>query len=268
MNDEQTPIEEYYIDGHDIWVKRDDLFLASKQPMVPALAKLRGARVVLQKMKIDGITRVACFDTRISKSGQGIAFLCQELGLQCLVGYPRLKKQFTLNEPQRMAKSLGAEVMAIQAGRTAPCYAAFRREASLRGYEVLPLGITFTETAKEVSKIAEQDTIGFATVVVSTGTGTIATGIALGTDADVIGVSCGMNTARQMKRVRELCFGTDIFYPQNLTLIQTSYDYYDTEDTESCPFPTSPYYDMKAWIWMLKHFEELKQPVLFWNVGV
>jgi len=267
-NDEQTPIEEYSINGTDIFVKRDDLFLASAQPMVPALAKLRGARVVLQKMKEDGVKKVACYDTRISKSGQGIAFLCRELGLHCAVGFPKLKAQTELNEPQKKAKEMGAEVWSVQAGRTAPCYAAFKREALLQGYTVLPLGITFKETAQEVAKIAEAETKKFETIVVSTGTGTIACGIALGTKAKVYGISCGMSIERQGKRVMKICDELGQLYPWNLQLVATDYEYYEALDTSSCPFPTSPYYDIKAYIWMLNNIEKLKEPVLFYNIGV
>lgn len=264
MNDEVTPIEEYNLNGHDVWVKRDDLFLASHQPLVPALAKLRGAKIVLQKMKEEGITKIACYDTRISKSGQGIAFLCQELGLHCAVGFPKLKAQTELNEPQKKAKEMGAEVWSVQAGRTAPCYAAFKREALHRGYTVLPLGITFKETAQEVAKIAEAETEKFNTIVVSTGTGTIATGIAMGTKATVFGISCGMNVTKQRKRSNAIAGD----FLANLDLVPTKYDYYEKVYSSSCPFPSSPYYDQKAWVWMLEHFGLLRQPVLFWNIGV
>ncbi len=267
-NDETTPIEEYNLDGHDLFVKRDDLFLASAQPMAPALAKLRGARIVLQKMKEEGITKVACYDTRISKSGQGIAFLCKELGLHCAVGFPKLKALTELPEQQRKSHEMGAEVWGVQPGRTAPCYAAFKSEAQLRGYTVLPLGITFKETAQEVAKIAEAETEKFETIVVSTGTGTIACGIALGAKAQVIGVSCGMNIYRQRARVSKICAGLGKSHPNNLFLIQTEYDYYQALDTSLTPFPTSPYYDQKAWVWLRENIDKLKQPVCFWNIGV
>ncbi len=265
-DDENTPIEGYKIrDGKEIvYVKRDDLFLASKQPMVPALAKLRGARVVLKNMKESGIKKIACFDTRISKSGQGIAYLCQELKMTFVAGFPQLKSMTKLNEPQQRAKEMGAIIWGVQPGRTAVCYAAFKREAELRGYTVLPLGITFKETAIEIAKIAEKEAQEYRTVVVSTGTSTIATGIAMGTNSEVYGISCGMNIKRQMDRSLKIRGNI----PGNLHFVFTEYDYYEALDTSSCPFPTSPYYDMKAWTWMLKNWEDLEKPVLFWNIGV
>lgn len=264
FDDENTPIEEYNIDGKNIYVKRDDLFLASKQPLVPALAKLRGARVVLQRMKSEGIKKIACFDTRISKSGQGIAYLCKELELECVVGFPQLKALKELPEQQKRAKESGALIWGVEPGRTAVCYSAFKREALLRGYTVLPLGITFKETAYEIAKIVEKETGKFNSIVVSTGTGTIATGIAIGFKYYVHGVSCGMSIDRQYKRSYNIV-GTKL---ENLILHSTNYDYYDMEYTTDIPFPASPYYDAKAWRWMLENFEELKQPVLFWNIGV
>jgi len=268
-NSERTPIEEYNLNDHDLFVKRDDLYLSMFQPIVPALAKLRGTKVVLQRMKEEGVRKIAVFDTRISKSGWGVSFLCRELGLHCAVGFPKLKAQTELNEPQRRAKEMGAEVWAVKAGRTAACYAAFKYEAQLRGYTVLPLGLTFSETAREVAKIAEEEAGKFNTIVVSTGTGTIACGIALGArKARVVGVSCGMSVERQRKRVIAICNEVGFGYPWNLELVPTGYDYYQALDTSSCPFPTSPFYDMKAYLWLLKNFDHLKQPVLFYNIGV
>jgi 1-aminocyclopropane-1-carboxylate deaminase/D-cysteine desulfhydrase-like pyridoxal-dependent ACC family enzyme len=215
-------------------------------------------------MRVHGETRISCFDTRISKSGQGIAFLCKEMGMQCAVGYPKLKEQRELNEPQAKAKEMGAKVFAVQAGRTAPCYAAFKREMLSQGYAVLPLGITFKETAEEVAKISEKETEKFGTIVLSTGTGTIACGVAMGTNAKVIGVSCGMNIEKQWKRINTIAG----FSPHNLILIPTSYDYYEKERTDDIPFPSSPYYDAKAWVWLLRNIDKLTKPILFWNIGV
>jgi hypothetical protein len=53
-----------------------------------------------------------------------------------------------------------------------------------------------------------------------------------------------------------------------LDIILSPYGYYTPLETGSCPFPTSPYYDMKAWEWLTKNITSLTQPVLFWNIGV
>ncbi len=272
-NNENTPIEEYSINGHDLFVKREDLFLASAQPICPALAKLRGARKLLEKWKENGWNKIAVYDTRISKAGQGISYLCKELGLTCAVGFPVLKGQTEFAPQQKIAKELGATLVAVQAGRTNICYSRFKHEMELRSYRVLPLGLTCAETVIEVRKVARELLIKFGTVVLSTGTGTIATGVALGiqetnNDCKVIGVSCGMSPERQWKRIREMAVAVGCSAPSNLTIVPPEYDYYTALDTSKCSFPTSPYYDMKAYSWLLGNIEKLKEPVCFWNIGV
>lgn len=56
MLNEKTPIECYNVEGKQIYVKREDLF--GTYP-APPLAKLRGARIVLQRLKAEGITKIA-----------------------------------------------------------------------------------------------------------------------------------------------------------------------------------------------------------------
>lgn len=272
INDENTPIEEYTLSGKKVYVKRDDLFLASRQPMVPALAKLRGARVVLKKLKEEGVRKIACFDTRISKSGQGIAYLCQELELECAVGYPRLVSDMKLNEPQEKAQLMGAKVFPVEAGRTNICYHAFKRKVEELGYYVLPLGITFKETASEVAKISEKIE-KFGSIVVATGTATIACGISIGNrEVNVVGVSCGMSPQRQGIRIGNICSALRIEFPKNLCIYESGYDYYGKAETIGIPFPSSPYYDAKAWWWLERMIESgddsIKEPILFWNIGV
>jgi hypothetical protein len=33
------------------------------------------------------------------------------------------------------------------------------------------------------------------------------------------------------------------------------------------PFPCNPYYDLKAWEWLMKNKGQLEEPILFWNIG-
>jgi len=269
-----TPVEQYSVNGHNILVKRDDLFMADSQPFSPPLAKLRGAFPLLQDLKrYDHITRVAAFDTRISKAGQGIAFLCKELGLECLVGFPQLKGKEP-SESQKIAGQLGAELCPLKAGRTAVCYYTFKKIAEQRGYLMMPLGLVCRQTVLAVAQEAartlkelEQGGVKVKTIVVCTGTGTIATGIHLGADAKVIGVSCGMSVAKQVQRMRELAFPKLLNW-NFLELIEPEYEYYTALDTSKCPFPTSPYYDMKAYTWMLNNVDRLESPCMFWNIGV
>ena len=66
--------------------------------------------------------------------------------------------------------------------------------------------------------------------------------------------------------MKELAYPNQLW---NYQMVDGGYDYYTALDTSSCPFPTSPYYDMKAWHYMMEHFQYFKGgKTLFWNIGV
>lgn len=274
MWSEETPIETYKVSGTEIYVKREDLF---GQYPAPPLAKLRGGRKYVERLKQNGWKTIGVFDTRISKAGQGIACVSSELGLNCVVGFPKLKRQADFSKTHKIAQSLGATLYPLKAGRTAVCYHQFAQYIQKNQGFVLPLGLVCRDTVTETSKVAEKaidfllrQGIQIKTIILSTGTGTIATGVHLGTrksDVKVVGVSCGMSVDRQFKRMRLMGLPDSIDY-RRLGIVPPEHDYYDALDTSSCPFPTSPYYDMKAWKWMVKCLDKIEQPILFWNIGV
>lgn len=263
---EDTPIEEYHIGKQKIFVKREDVF--GVYP-APPLAKLRGARIVLQGLKEQGVKMVGVLDTRISKSGQGVSCICKELGMECWVGFPRLKNT-PIGDTQVVAEELGAKLFPLKAGRIAILYAQFKKLIESNNGTMLPLGLTFPETVDAVESVSATIKNKFNSIVLSTGTGTIAAGIASGvrdTQTTVYGISCGMSTKRQWRRVNSLLKDKPSALLR-LILISPEYDYYDYLDTSSCPFPTSPYYDMKAWAWLVRNINNIEKPVLFWNIGV
>lgn len=249
--------------------------MADCQPSCPALAKLRGAFPMLKRLKAEGVKKVGVFDTRVSKAGQGIAYLCRELGMECMVGFPVLKGS-NWSMSHKVAAELGARMFPLKAGRTAVCYYQFAKIVKDDGGYMLPLGLVCKDTVSAVAqeadrtlRLMESYAVKIATIVVCTGTGTIATGIHLGADAKVIGVSCGMSTAKQVERMKLLAFPEQLNW-DFLTLIEPKYDYYTALDTTDCPFRTSHYYDIKAWQWLLKNLNNgiVKHPVMFWNIGV
>lgn len=275
MAQNHTPVEPYTIGGEKVYVKRDDLFMADRQPDCPPLAKLRGAYPMLERLKAMGYAKIAVYDTRVSKAGQGIAFICRELGLQCLVGFPQLKG----GEPsksQQIAGKLGAELYPLPAGRTAICHAQFAKAAKEQGYYMLPLGLVCRDTVENVAKEAASTVAGLRlggidikAIVLSTGTGTIATGVHLGTKDTFIrvhGVSCGMAPSKQATRAKAIAY-PDVINWDLLFLHEPAYEYYDELDISKCPFRTNPWYDMKAWVWLEEHIGELWRHVLFWNIG-
>src|ERR1700755_1105001 len=92
---EHTPIDCYKVGGKDVHVKRDDLYA---RPPAPPLAKLRGLRVLLGRLYSEGVRLAGCWDTRVSKLGQGLAACCTEFAdMKCVVSYPVKKGE---SEPE------------------------------------------------------------------------------------------------------------------------------------------------------------------------
>ena len=54
--------------------------------------------------------------------------------------------------------------------------------------------------------------------------------------------------------------------PVALELVPADRPYAVVPET-SCPFPTHPNYDLKAWKHLVDHLERFASPVLFWNIG-
>jgi threonine dehydratase len=273
-----TPIEIHLLNGQTVYVKREDLFMSGGGLPYPALAKLRGAKLFIEKLKAQGVTKIGVFDTRISRAGQGVACVCKELELECFTAFPQLIGT-ELAEQHKIAGSVGAHLFPMKGGRTAVLYAQFKNKMEELGVYPMPLGLVCSETVKVTSKVAwetlEQlkfEGIDIKTIVLSTGTGTIATGVHLGSKEKgvvVIGISCGMSITEQLNRMRKMSYVVqDNLSYDFLKLISPEYEYYDKLDTSSCPFPTSPYYDMKAWDWLSRNIDKVEKPILFWNIGV
>ena len=54
--------------------------------------------------------------------------------------------------------------------------------------------------------------------------------------------------------------------PIDLELVDLGYSYTDAE-TLQLPFNCNRYYDQKAVKFLLTEYDNLEQPILFWNIG-
>lgn len=265
-----TPVEEYYLVYQNggikkYWVKREDL--STNYPL-PALAKLRGVYKRMIKIKEQGIKTIAVFDTRVSKSGLGCAGIANEIGgIDVINFYPHLVSQIGVPENQQKVLDIGHKIQGMKGGRTAVLYSQMKKECEKMGYYPMPLGLVVNESVDGV--IAECDNLPFTpdTIVMPVGSGMMLAGVTIalsGKVKKIIGVSAGMSPSRQRKRIMDL-IGLDL--PNNVDIIISEKSYYEPEDIET-PFPSSRWYDKKAYKWMLENFDKLEGKVLFWNVGV
>jgi 1-aminocyclopropane-1-carboxylate deaminase/D-cysteine desulfhydrase-like pyridoxal-dependent ACC family enzyme len=262
---EHTPIEEHGLSGRRVFVKRDDLYGV---PPAPPLAKLRGLRRVLQREYDRGTRLVGCWDTRVSKLGQGVAAACRGYpGMRCLLAFPARSGE---DPPPQLvdARALGAALLPLRPNHIDICVGQARREVTARGGVMLPFGLECQEAvdavAEEALRTPEECTVS-GTLVVCCGSGVTLSGLlkALGAGpARVVGISSGRSIeriARCVRRyVREL--------PATLQLVPASMPY-GAVGSAACPFPAHGNYDLKAWQHLQEHIQDYPDPILFWNIG-
>ena len=279
----ETPIEPYKINGKTIYVKREDL--CADYPM-PPLSKMRGVFEHLKTKK--GL--LGCIDTRVSKSGQGIAAICKELGLFCNYYFPQCKDEDILKEKEhiKIAKELGANIFPMKASRLSIVFSRSKRHVESNGGKMLPVGLPFYETVLETAKIIKETDINYlnGTIVLATGTGTILSGIVSGLmlkniePKKIVGISAGMSIKKQKKMVitqtnriinSERNDLMDKLQSREkilriVELYHSHRSYYEHSPVKM-PFPFHNVYEGKALEWLENNIQNLEEPILFWNIG-
>lgn len=269
---ENTPIELYNHKLGQYWVKREDLSCPAPGP---PFSKVRGLMKVLEKEKAAGTKVIGYTETSISMAGIGVAWGCKCLGMKAVIFDPQYKKTPGLLKLHRREwKRSGAVFEPVTATRHKINYYIGKRilREKYPDSVMLPLGLPFRETIEEtVAEIEKSDVHKFNTIVLCIGSGTICAGILLGFKSKkIIGV---MVTTGNIKRKREKIlnkaglyndgfFGTKI----NFRIEDPGWQYTD-RCTIPIPFPCHPYYDAKAYLWMIQNLKQLSKPVLFWNIG-
>lgn len=270
---DNTPFVQHEVLGRQIWVKREDLSTNITKGM-PPLAKMRGAFELISKMHDSGIKLIGNVDTKFSKSGQGIAAICKELKINCINGYPKMKEE--LPEQLKMVEILGAELYELRPNYLRIHYSQVRKYVESKGGKMLPYAISCKESvravANEAKKIPEELLGG--SLIVCVGSGTMLSGIITGLKRlpEIHGVSSGMSEERQLKNMQKLLLevNTDtkrtVDFLNNISIKGPIMPYHN-KCTITTPFPTHPNYDRKAWKYMLDNIEQLKEPIIFWNIG-
>jgi 1-aminocyclopropane-1-carboxylate deaminase/D-cysteine desulfhydrase-like pyridoxal-dependent ACC family enzyme len=261
----QTPIEHYSVLGRQVFVKRDDLF--GVHP-APPLGKLRGLEILLQRYHEQSVPVIGCWDTRVSKLGQGLAALVRGFaGMRAIVSYP-IRKGCVVPKPVKIAASLGADVVPIRGNHVSICYAQITKLVTERGGIMLPFGLDCHESVAAVAQEAATvpvDLLKSGTVVLCCGSGVTLAGLLLGLPAlprRFVGISSGRSVAKILACVSRYVPQL----PRSVELHPATVPY-DCALEFSCPFPSHPNYDLKAWKFLADNIDSLRDPVFFWNVG-
>jgi len=279
---QDTPIERYLIKGQEVFVKREDL---SCKPPGPPFAKVRGLLPVLKDLRKKGIKTVGYMETSISMAGWGVSYFCNKLGMKSVVFMPfysaglRHNQQFQLEK----WKEFGAEIIQINKPNRMSInyYRARKILSSFPDSFMLPQGLPFNETIEAVSDQlyykTDLESLG-GTIIVCIGSGAMVAGILRGcyrknVEGECYGILVSKKDPDRIKKKifsmgkisdKNFCFWGRL--PISFSVVDYGYEYTDKEECK-CPFPCNPYYDRKAWKWLVDNIEMLKKPILFWNIG-
>lgn len=271
---EGTPWEKHACHKVWVWVKREDL--CSPDPG-PSFSKLRGVETRLRRLKLEGITEIGVLDTYHSKAGWGVSWLCSLLSLKCYNFYPKYKGDTGLREQQEMSSELGAIMKPLKAGRSSILFHQAKKQlvelTDDKGYmmpNALKLGESVDATAVEVVEYTPERLKG-GTWVISISSGTLGAGVIkglcqLGLEDDVT-VILHLGYSRSESAVVKYLSEAAGCWVEDTYLVDEGFDYKAKVPHEDIPFPCNPYYDAKTWRWLEVMGEDLKQPIVFWNIG-
>lgn len=268
-----TPVEVYDVNGHEVYVKREDL---SCVPPGPPFSKVRGLWEEMSRLDAQrpGVT-VGYVETAISMAGWGVAWAGQELGIPVVIYDPQYKKtpKVLAFHRTQWAKFPSTIIETYPAGMAKVNFYVCRKRLTqdFSNSVMLPLGLPFKSsidaTAQESYHIPDID---FKTVVSCVGSGTIFSGLVKSDrlrQAKKVGVltRSGDLSAKTKKIMASACGGGLLYHP-NFDLVDVGYKYAQPEPFPA-PFPCHEFYDRKAWRWLVENIASLAEPILFWNIG-
>jgi predicted alternative tryptophan synthase beta-subunit len=270
-----TPVESYEIESKKILVKREDLCAPDQ---APPFSKIRGLYDFLKRKKEEGIKIVGYTETSISMAGWGVAWACDILGMRSVIFDPQYKKEIaTLSQCRFYWSKYNSETIPIPAGRAKVNYYICRKkfyDKYPKNSLLLPLGLPLNETMELTKNEAEKTLFRYRpkTIVCCVGSGTIFAGLVRAfykMDVKLIGVLCRKgNIANKTKDIvsKSKIVSGGLFGTLPFHLYDESWEYTEASNCP-CPFPTHPYYDLKAWEWLTLNHAGLRSPIAFWNIG-
>jgi hypothetical protein len=253
-----TSIEDY-MSEFGLFVKRED---KACPPPGPPFSKTRGVYAWVAKRPE---SMIGVLDTFHSQAGHAVARACQILGKRCVNFYPHYKADTGLRPPQIASQSLGADLVALPAGRSCILYHVAKKETERRGGVMIPNALKLDESVQETAKEVPIDRY-FDQILIPASSGTIAAGVIKGFGLGPkylihLGYSRSEEQVRQYLRQKS---GLDA----DVKIIDEKYAYKDVARSGlTPPWPCNRFYDLKAFRWWLGQRERYSGSTLLWNVG-
>lgn len=266
-----SPVESYLVNGDNILVKREDKCADDKN--YPPFSKIRGLSKRVQHLKSKGYKVFGYTESAVSMAGWGVAYVCKQLGVKAVIYNPvyiteNYKGREILKLHREKWKEFDADIRDIPASMVKVNFYICRKDL-LKNYEdaiMLPLGLPFEEsiqqTSIQLSKVKEY----YNSIVVCIGSGTITAGLLRETKKPIYGIMTRSGSIEETKKKITKKANVIFLNPNLLRVINPGWEY--TQKSEAgCPFESHPYYDLKAWEWLVNNKNDIPKPVIFWNIG-
>lgn len=257
----------------------------------PPFAKVRGLDLYLQRLKADGVQTIGYVDTAISMAGWGIAYFAYYYNLHAVLFYPEYKGGYRYNQQHQIRQwdKFGAEIHPLQN----PTIRAINiNKARSQFYSRYPEGhwlldgLKFPETVDEVEKeaILAINKVRPTTIITCIGSGMMAAGVLQGAykagspHPIIIGVLVHnaldpVSKKYEIVKYAGMSEGPSLFHPhlseavRDFVIYRGKYKYSTPANVVDAPFPCNPYYDLKAYEFLLENIDYIEKPILFWNIG-
>lgn len=268
-----TPLEDYR-QKYGLLVKREDLCCP---PPGPPFSKMRGviAHVASRSEEVIGV-----LDTAHSQAGWAVAYACSILDKECVNFYPiyKGKEREPLKHQQQMAYTLGAQLFALPAARSAILFHRAKRHLATTIHRpsymmpnALKLDETVVETAEEVKRTFESHgkLIGKKPILIPASSGTIAAGVVKGLinikAPNPVIVHMGYSRSHSaITSYIHLMSGTS----RSIQLLDEEYQYKDEAHPGPTPeWPCDRFYDLKAFRWWMAEGRQEVGECILWNIG-
>lgn len=269
----KPPVEKYVIEDKEVYVVREDLLYPFPGPNN---SKIVGIEGLLERLRGEGVKAIATQNTRISRLGWGISYLCRKLDLKHYEFYPDAGKK---GKPfyQRMSERFGAITVALRGTHARIFNKAaekWLKDHNIRAF-FLPNALALPERVEARIDTVNDLGLNEGTIVVPSSSGVIAASVihalrVLGHKAVVYAISSSFTPESRRRKIREYLAGCKrrptSFGPTRFMVVSLNRKY-GKPDNRPTPFPSDVYLDRAPFWWMVENYELLPKPAYFWNVG-
>lgn len=266
---ENTPLEQHFIKGRSVWVKRDDLM--GDGVNLPPWGKI-GAVYELVKKYVDRTKPLTHLSVDGSWTAWVLAAICDELGIQFYASYPDSKK--ISKEYLGMIKELYPNTILnpIRPNMMKIMYNSLRRSSIENGWQMLPYAFDH-QFYREYLMNRIQPYKHFPNLVVSSGSGVTLSGLMMG----YYDVELREFFVKTNKKVWTTCVSSESSIEKMLRksglgqlpieIRKSEFTFENRIDGYSAPFPCNQFWDIKQWHWLEQNIDKLEGDILFWNIG-